>query len=774
VRDERGADGRGVRAQAMRASPSDGWKELVSGETVSVFSNTTNKVPFPTTCVRCKFQCPVPPADVVRHLQDLRVRRERDFFFKEGKTVGERQKTKLNFQAVMKTLSASEERTVLVSQQWEQDSKGNWTIVEVPEGTHDLSGFTFPSFFVQADSGGSQSSVIAVYRFDARKVWKDRAGEAEDKLMEALSERFTEYAQHTCLSLLMLGSATEAPTPEPKPKAQVSPAPTTPAARRLLPDPASPQGSPSPTKTPVTPSSSAKKQGDSGGGELIEGSRYRWKKGELIGHGAIGKVYMGLNFETGEMMAVKVVQLGQQLGSQAADELKAMDQEIHIFSMISHPNLVRYYGMEKTETDVFIFLEYVSGGSISQMIRKFGAFSETMVCNFTAQIVDGLDYLHSQQICHRDIKAANILYSNEGIVKLADFGTSKKIADVANMSVGLKSLVGTPYMMAPEVIRQTGHSLPADIWSLACVIWEMATTKHPFTQYTDRMVAMYNIAHAKAPPEPPDALSDTAKDFVRKCMQIEAHKRATTKDLLAHKFISTVERKTNLASPSAVSGPPAGALPLSAKDETPSRDDFKGRRELSAVAEDDERDFGSRQDSLEAARASRGSAGRSVSKEREDWGDVSTDALALPGKKKQSKSHSHRRDAGSPAGSDRSHSPPNRPSILNNLPPDPFKTSASKMPSDLIADLTSSDDDELVDSPARVPRPPGAATADAAARKGPGTRHSKRLDLEEEDEVPDLQTLSLFVCVCVCVCVFCVLCGVCMCVCVCKCVCFCV
>ena len=112
-------------------------------------------------------------------------------------------------------------------------------------------------------------------------------------------------------------------------------------------------------------------------------------------------------------------------------------------------------------------------------------------------------------------------------------------------------------------------SLPADIWSLACVIWEMATTKHPFTQYTDRMVAMYNIAHAKTPPDPPDVLSvsgrqrpripfsasfgewaiyglcwwceqESAKDFVRRCMQIEAKKRATTSELLAHAFISQV------------------------------------------------------------------------------------------------------------------------------------------------------------------------------------------------------------------------------------------
>lgn len=729
--------------QALKASPTDGWKELVSGETVSVYLNDTNKVPFPMTCVRCKFQCPVPPNEVLRHLQDLKARRERDFFFKEGKSVGEKQKAKLNFQAIMKTLSSAEERPVLVSHQWEQGGNGGWTIVEVPEGTQDLSGFTFPSFSIEADSGGSQSSVIALYRFDVRKVWKEKAGESDEKLAEALSERFSEYAQHTCLSLLMLGGGGQAGTPEPKTKVQAmtTPSALSPAPSKKQPaDPLSPQGSPSPTKTPLTPSSGARQKKESGVGELIEGSKYRWKKGELIGHGAIGKVYMGLNFESGIMMAVKQVQLGQQLGAQAADELKAMDQEIHIFSMISHPNLVRYYGMEKTETEVYIFLEYVSGGSISQMLRKFGAFSETMVGSFTAQIVDGLDYLHSNGICHRDIKAANILYSNEGVVKLADFGTSKKIADVANMSVGLKSLVGTPYMMAPEVIRQTGHSLPADVWSLACVIWEMATTKHPFTQYTDRMVAMYNIAHAKAPPEPPEVLSDTAKDFVRKCMQIEATKRATTKELLLHPFISAVERKTDLTSPSAVSKPPTGAI-QQMHDATPSKDDFVQRRELSRVEEDDEKELGSRQ-GARSRTSSRTGQRYTASADADDWGNVSADSVGASGGK--SKKSERRRDKSPLDGLgilDRGHSPPARPSILDGLPPDPFKGS-SKLPSgsDLIADLTSSDEDELADSPVRNIRNTMHGN-DVGVRKGAPPRHSKLTDPEEEDEVRALLKL---------------------------------
>uniref|UniRef100_A0A7S4KXI6 Protein kinase domain-containing protein n=1 Tax=Guillardia theta TaxID=55529 RepID=A0A7S4KXI6_GUITH len=589
---------------AFKASPTDGWRKLVSGESVSVFVNNSGKLPFNMTCVRCEFKCPVPPEDVSRSLLDLDLRNERDFFFKEGKNVGSPTASKSSFQAVMKTLSSQEERPVLVARFVDIDDRGNVTIIEVPEGTFDLSGFTFPSFFVQG-IGSDQSSVVALYRFDVKKVWKDLSDSMnESRLATQIHQRFSELAEPMNLFLLTLGAPKESQSPKivnelsvPAPSVASTPPPAPKSSQ-----PKSRRNSNSDSSSDTSGFSNSDASSKENTGDLIEGSKFRWKKGELIGHGAIGKVYMGLNFETGEMMAVKQVDLGEHFGPQAAEELKAMDQEIHIFSMISHPNLVRYYGMEKTSTQFFIFLEYVSGGSIATMLRKFGAFSEQMVSNFTAQIVDGLHYLHSQSICHRDIKAANILYSNDGVVKLADFGTAKKIADVMNMSTGLKSLVGTPYMMAPEVIRQTGHGPPADIWSLACVIWEMATTKHPFTQYTDRMVAMYNIAHAKAPPNPPETLSEVAKDFVRKCMIIEAPRRASTKQLLEHPFIANVERKTG--------NHVHDASPLV------SRDNFveSAPRKIGSIKEEEERDLS-------------GDLGTRLSKDQ-SWGNVRLDTTS--------------------------------------------------------------------------------------------------------------------------------------------------
>mmetsp|Transcript_24519 Transcript_24519/g.55342 ORF Transcript_24519/g.55342 Transcript_24519/m.55342 type:complete len:664 (-) Transcript_24519:550-2541(-) len=589
---------------AFKASPSDGWKQLVTGQSVSVFVNNSGKLPFNMTCVRCEYKCPVPPEEVSRSLLDLELRHERDFFFKEGKHVGSSTASKSSFQAVMKTLSSQEERPVHVARFVDIDERGNVTIIEVPEGTFDLSGFTFPSYYVQG-IGSDQSSVVALYRFDVKKVWKDLADSMnEARLATQICQRFSVLAEPMNLFLLKLGGPKE--TPSPKLVKEISfpspPVSSTPPPPQKSTQPRSRRNSSSESSGEAARSSSSESKSNESTGDLIEGSKFRWKKGELIGHGAIGKVYMGLNFETGEMMAVKQVDLGEHFGPQAAEELKAMDQEIHIFSMISHPNLVRYYGMEKTSTQFFIFLEYVSGGSIATMLRKFGAFSEQMVSNFTAQIVDGLHYLHSQSICHRDIKAANILYSNDGVVKLADFGTAKKIADVMNMSTGLKSLVGTPYMMAPEVIRQTGHGPPADIWSLACVIWEMATTKHPFTQYTDRMVAMYNIAHAKAPPDPPETLSDVAKDFVRKCMIIEAPRRATTRQLMEHPFIANVERKTGNHS--------RDASPLAVRDQFVD----SAPRKIGSIKEEEERDLS-------------GDLGSRLSKDS-SWGNVRLDTTS--------------------------------------------------------------------------------------------------------------------------------------------------
>lgn len=198
----------------------------------------------------------------------------------------------------------------------------------------------------------------------------------------------------------------------------------------------------------------------------------KWTKGELIGSGAYGKVYLGLNQQTGQLMAVKQVTdlsigllqcfVQVQMPSDAScrdrvvEHVNALESEVEVLKKFNHHNIVRYLGTERSQDTLNIFLEYAAGGSVASLLSKFGAFEETLIRVFTRQILTGLEFLHQNKTAHRDIKGGNILVDHQGVVKLADFGASKRIENLATLNSGFKSLKGTPYWMAPEVIKQTG------------------------------------------------------------------------------------------------------------------------------------------------------------------------------------------------------------------------------------------------------------------------------------------------------------------------------
>ena len=242
-----------------------------------------------------------------------------------------------------------------------------------------------------------------------------------------------------------------------------------------------------------------------------------WQKGELLGVGAFGRVYNALDKDTGQMLAVKQVTLagGPQTSSrQFMEHLRSLETEISLLRPLNHPNIVRCYGCERDGDELNIFLELVPGGSITNMLQKFGAFSESMVAVYTKQILTGLEYLHANRIIHRDIKGANILVDADGIVKLADFGASKQLQNVMGASVQQQSLKGTPYWMAPEVIKQTGHGRQADIWSVGCTMIEMLTGKPPWSHCDTQVSALFHIASSKDPPKLPTDISSVCSSFL--------------------------------------------------------------------------------------------------------------------------------------------------------------------------------------------------------------------------------------------------------------------
>ncbi|CAN6579104.1 unnamed protein product [Malus baccata var. baccata] len=260
-----------------------------------------------------------------------------------------------------------------------------------------------------------------------------------------------------------------------------------------------------------------------------------WKKGRLLGRGTFGHVYLGFNSESGEMCAMKEVTLFAD-DAKSKESAQQLGQEIALLSRLRHPNIVQYYGSETVDDKLYIYLEYVSGGSIYKLLQEYGQFGEVATRSYTQQILSGLAYLHTKNTVHRDIKGANILVDPNGRVKLADFGMAKHIT---GQSCPL-SFNGSPYWMAPEVIKNSnGCNLAVDIWSLGCTVLEMATTKPPWSQY-EGVAAMFKIGNSKELPEIPDHLSEDGKNFIRLCLQRNPLHRPTAAQLLEHPFVRNV------------------------------------------------------------------------------------------------------------------------------------------------------------------------------------------------------------------------------------------
>ncbi|TVU29710.1 hypothetical protein EJB05_21290, partial [Eragrostis curvula] len=261
-------------------------------------------------------------------------------------------------------------------------------------------------------------------------------------------------------------------------------------------------------------------------------SQSEWKKGKLLGSGTFGQVYLGFNRESGQLCAIKEVQVILD-DSNSKERLRQLNQEIDMLRQFSHQNIVQYYGSELIDGTLSIYLEYVSGGSIHNLLRDYGPFSEPVIRNYTRQILCGLAYLHGRKTVHRDIKGANILICPSGEVKLADFGVAKHITSF----VEIRSFRGSPYWMAPEVImNKNGYSLEVDIWSLGCTVIEMGTGRHPWHQYGD-VPAMFKIAYSKDVPDIPENFSNEGKDFLSLCLKRDPAQRPSATQLLGHPFV---------------------------------------------------------------------------------------------------------------------------------------------------------------------------------------------------------------------------------------------
>jgi mitogen-activated protein kinase kinase kinase len=252
---------------------------------------------------------------------------------------------------------------------------------------------------------------------------------------------------------------------------------------------------------------------------------FRIIRGQLIGKGTYGRVYLGINADTGEVLAVKQVEVNARIAGQDKDRISemvaAMDQEIDTMQHLEHPHIVQYLGFERGELSISIYLEYISGGSIGSCLRKHGKFEESVVKSLTRQVLSGLAYLHDQGILHRDLKADNILLDLDGTCKISDFGISKKTDNIYGNDAS-NSMQGSVFWMAPEVVQSQGqgYSAKVDIWSLGCVVLEMFAGRRPWSR-EEAIGAIFKLGSlSQAPPIPEDVavnISPAALAFMYDC-----------------------------------------------------------------------------------------------------------------------------------------------------------------------------------------------------------------------------------------------------------------
>jgi hypothetical protein len=248
-----------------------------------------------------------------------------------------------------------------------------------------------------------------------------------------------------------------------------------------------------------------------------------FRKEKKLGAGASGTVYKVTDLRTGEIKAVKVTPM---------EELSYIKQEIALQSMSEHANIVQYGETIAHQDSLWISMEYIDGGSLYDLIgEKVPKWGEDNIAYVCKQCLIALAFMHRKYLLHRDIKSDNVLVGRNGVVKLADFGFA---AGLTRDESKRKSVVGTPYWMAPEVIRQVDYDAKVDVWSMGITAMEMAEGDPPYMDEDNQMRAMLLISQQTVGPKlkKPDLWSKKYNDFIARCLEVKPDQRASSEDLL--------------------------------------------------------------------------------------------------------------------------------------------------------------------------------------------------------------------------------------------------